>query len=561
MKNDDNGLRGKIAKLNPFGKEPLVTLVIITIFIFLFIFIVYPLYKILIISVTDSNGKLSFEAIGSVLANKYYLQSLMNSLGLALAVSVISLFVGYIFAYAITRVDMPFKPFFKMMATLPIISPPFVLSLSMIMLFGRNGLITNKLFGLENVNIYGFNSLLVVQVLSFFPIAYLTLSGILEAIDPSVEDAALNLGAQRGRIFRTVTLPLSFPGIASALLLVMVQSLQDFSNPMVLGGNFHTLVVQAYVEIIGMYDMKKGAVISIMLLLPTLAAFLLQKYWVSGKSYVTVTGKPSYERPKLNNPVIKWSAFALCSLFTAVIMLFYGTVIYGSFIKIWGVNNQFTLENYKYIFTLGSAPVKNTLKLAAYATPVGGLLSMIIAFLVVRKQFIGRKAMEFVSLLAFAIPGTVIGIGYILSFNQKPLLLTGTGLILVMAFIFRNMPVGIESGTATLKQIDRSIEEASTNLGASSFLTFRKITLPLIKSAFFSGLVYAFVRAMTAVSAVILLISPRWNLVTVSILAQVENLRLGVAAAYVIILIIMMMVAIGIMDALVKRLVKKKETA
>ncbi|HYF81987.1 MAG TPA: iron ABC transporter permease [Clostridia bacterium] len=561
MKNSNTSLRVKISKLSPFGKEPLVTAVIITIFVFLFLFIVYPLYKILAMSVTDNDGRLSFEVIGSVLSNKYYLQSLMNSMGLAAAVSVISLIVGYIFAYAITRIDIPFKSFFKMMATLPIISPPFVLSLSMIMLFGRNGLITNRLFGLEDVNIYGFNSLLVVQVMSFFPIAYLTLSGILEAIDPAVEDAALNLGAQRGRIFRTVTLPLSFPGIASALLLVMVQSLQDFSNPMVLGGNYHTLVVQAYVEIIGMYDMKKGAVISIMLLLPTLAAFLLQKYWVSGKSYVTVTGKPSYERSKLNNPIIKWTAFGLCSLFTAVILLFYGTVLYGSFVKIWGVNNQFTLANYKYIFTLGSAPVKNTLQLAAYATPIGGLLSMIIAFLVVRKQFLGRRAMEFVSLLAFAIPGTVIGIGYILSFNQKPLLLTGTGLILVMAFIFRNMPVGIESATATLNQIDKSIEEASTNLGASSFLTFKKITLPLIKSAFFSGLVYAFVRAMTAVSAVILLISPRWNLVTVSILAQVENLRLGIAAAYVVILIIMMMVAIVIIEAFVKRLVGKKRAA
>ena len=561
MKNSNTSLRAKIAKLSPFGKEPIVSAIIITIVVFLFLFIVYPLYKILSMSVTDGDGRLSFETIRSVLGNKYYLQCLMNSLSLAGAVSVISLFIGYVYAYTITRIDIPFKTFFKMMETLPIISPPFVLSLSMIMLFGRNGLITNGLFGLEDVNIYGFNSLLVVQVMSFFPIAYLTLSGILEAIDPSVEDAALNLGAKRSRIFRTVTLPLSFPGIASALLLVMVQSLQDFSNPMVLGGNFNTLVVQSYVEIIGMYDMKKGAVISIMLLLPTVAAFLLQKYWVSGKSYVTVTGKPSYERPKLNNPLIKWSAFALCSLFTAVIILFYGTVIYGSFVKIWGVNNQFTLENYKYIFTLGSAPVKNTLKLAAYATPIGGLLSMIIAFLVVRKQFIGRRAMEFVSLLSFAIPGTVIGIGYILAFNQKPLLLTGTGLILVMAFIFRNMPVGIESGTATLKQIDKSIEEASTNLGASSFLTFRKITLPLIKSAFFSGLVYAFVRAMTAVSAVILLISPRWNLVTVSILSQVENLRLGIAAAYVIILIIMMMVAIVIIEALVKRLVMKRKAA
>ena len=532
-------------------RDPILLCMVLLVFAGLILFIILPLCKIFAYSITTNDGKLGFQAALDILKSKAYLQPLKNSLLLGLTTGVLATCIGYIFAYALTRVDMPLKRFFKIIATIPIISPPFILSLSMIFLFGRNGLITNKLFGFEDANVYGMHSLVIVQTISFFPVAFLTLTGTLAKLNPAVEDAALNLGASRGRIFRTVTLPLSIPGILSSLLLVFIQSLEDFSNPAVISGNFSTLAVEAYRTITGMYDMRGGSLMALMLLVPTLIAYILQKYWLSGKSFVTVTGKPTTSRQQSRDPKMVWPLFAFCMLVAAIIILFYGTVLVGAFVKIWGINFHFTLAHFKYVLTLGWNPLKNSVILALAATPIGGLLGMIIAFLVVRKDFPGRRVMEFVSMLTFAVPGTVVGIGYILAFNGKPFMWTGTAFLLIMAFTFRNMPVGIEAGTATLMQIDRSIEEASTILGATGAVTFRRISLPMLKQAFFSGLVYSFVRAMTAVSAVIFLISPRWNLATINIFSLFESSQYSDAAAYIAVMIAIIIVAIGGLNLLV----------
>ena len=466
-------------------KEPMLLILIILILFSLTLFVVYPFLKMFHYSLTNENGAFSMSVIFKTLSNSSYRSTFMNSIKLGVITAVLGTIIGYIYAYAITRTEIPWKPFFRTMATLPIISPPFVLSLSIIFLFGRKGLITNGLLGISDFNVYGLHSLILVQVMSFFPVAYLTLSGILEAIDTSVEDAALNLGASRWKIFTSITLPLSFPGVVSALLLVFIQSLQDFSNPAVIGGGFPTLGVESYRVITGMYDLKTGAILSVMLLLPSLLAFLLQKYWISGKSFVTVTGKPSQKREKLSEKYIVIPLFAVCLLFCAIILLFYGTVLCGAFVKVWGINNSVSLDHFRYVFSIGWKPLRNAVMLAAVATPIAGLLGMTIAFLSVRKQFPGKKYMSLASLLTFALPGTVVGISYILAFNDKPFLLTGTAMILIVVFVFRNIPVGIEGGISALMQIDPSIEEASTSLGANSFQTFRDVTLPLIKGAFF----------------------------------------------------------------------------
>jgi iron(III) transport system permease protein len=547
----------KMSNLIIIFKEPVLFLTILSIFAAIFIFVLFPLFKVLVLSFTTNEGAFSLSTFWDIVSKASFRKTFMNSMKLGAITATLASIIGYIFAYAITRTNIPFKSFFKMIATLPIISPPFVLSLSMIFLFGRMGVITNKIFGIDSFNIYGLNSLVVIQVMSFFPIAYLTLTGILEAIDPSVEDAALNLGASRWQIFKSITLPLSMPGIVSAVLLVFIQSLEDFSNPAVIGGNYSTLAVEAYRVITGMYELKSGSVLAILLLLPTLIAYLLQKYWISGKSFVTVTGKPSQNRPKISEKHIVIPMFIVCLLFTGIIILFYGTVLFGAFVKVWGVNNTLTFDHFKYVFSLGWEPLKNSILIAVIVTPVTGLLGMVIAYLVIRKEFIGKHFMEFSSMLTFALPGTVVGIGYILAFNDKPFLLTGTLAILVIALTFRNMPVGIEAGTSALQQIDKSIEEASTNLGASSSQTFRRITLPLIKQAFFSGLVFAFVRAMTAVSSIIFLISAKWNLATAKIFSLFEVSKFSDAAAYIIIMITVIMTAIGILNLLVRNVGSK----
>ncbi|MDR1862827.1 MAG: iron ABC transporter permease [Treponema sp.] len=542
-------------------RQPLLFAVVCMVFALLLVFVALPIFNVFKMGSTDGDDRFTLGNFVSILASSAERQTFFNSMKLGIIVAVIATIMGYLFAFAVTRTEMKGKKFFKAIATLPIISPPFILSLSIIFLFGRQGLITRGLLGIRNFDVYGIHSLIVVQSLSFFPVAYLTLSGILESIDDSVEDAAYSLGASRGHIFRTVTLPLSLPGIISAMLLVFIQSMEDFSNPAVIAGNFSTLSVEAYRIITGMYDLHRGSMMAIILLLPTVAAYLLQKYWMRKKSFVTVTGKPTQKRRKLHEKHIIYPLFAACALVAAFVILLYGTALAGAVVRTWGVNYEFTLSHFGFVISMGGDALWNSVKLAVYAAPIGGILGMIIAYLTVRVRFPGRRAMEVVSLLTFAIPGTVLGIGYISSFNQRPLLFTGTAFILVAAFVFRNMPVAIESGATTLLQIDKSIEEASAVSGASSAYSFRRIILPLLRNAFFSGLVYAFVRAMTAVSAIIFLVSPRWPLATSKIFSLFEASRYSDAAAYVIIMILIILAAIGIINLFVKILLAPRAKA
>jgi len=535
-------------------QEPLLLMGIVLVNVFLFLFVVLPLFKIFQLSFED-NGRFSLQVFVDLMSKRYNVQPLIHSLTLGVAVSILGTLIGFIFAYAITRVNIPWKRFFTVTATFPIIAPPFMMSLSAILLFGKQGFVSKMILReIIQFKIYGFWGLLVVETLTYFSTAYLTLYGVLQAIDPALEDAALDLGASKGKIFRSITLPLATPGIASAILLIFSQSLADFGNPMILAGNYTILATQAYLTIVGMYNMKGGAALAILLLIPSLIAFCVQKYWVSRKSYVTVTGKPSAARIKVDRSLTKYSIFGLCLLLASVIFLFYGMILFGSVVKLWGANHSLTLANYAHVFTIGWEYIKDTLILSSIATPISGVLAMIIAFLVVRKNFPGKRLMELVSLLTFAVPGTVVGIGYILAFNQRPLLLTGTAAIIVLLFIFRDIAVGVQTGIAELQQIDPSIEEASTDLGADSSITFRRITLPLITPAFYSGLAFTFVKCMTAISAVIFVVSGKWNLITIAILGSVENSDLSQAAAFSVVIIIFILLALWLIQFLVNRL-------
>lgn len=540
-------------------RQPLLLLSILATMLLLALFVVYPLLRVLIHSLTDAEGNFSLENLVAIFSTSRYMAVLGRTILLGVVVAFLATLIGYIFAYTITRVNIPCKGFLKMMATLPILSPPFILSLSIIFLFGKQGFITKTLLGITGNNVYGMGSLVVVQVMSFFPIAYLTLSGILSSIDASVEDAACNMGAGRWKTFWSVTFPLSLPGIISGFLLVFIQSLEDFTNPATLGGDFTTLSIEVYQIITGSYDLKKGSVLAILLLLPAVTAFLLNKYWVNKKSFVTVTGKPTQARKLVDEPHIKWPLFAFCMVVTAVILLFYGTVIFGSFVKTWGYDYTLTLDQYKRALAYGWDSLKTSMYLGLIAAVVGGLFGMLIAYITAKRNYFGKRFIEITSVLMFAVPGTVLGISYVLGFNAIEIFghtfsLSGTALILIVVFTFRNMPVAIESGTTTLLQIDNSIEEASTILGAGTGYSFRRITLPLLRNAFFSGLVYSFTKAITAVSAVIFLVSPRWNLVTSKIYTLFEQAKYSQAAAFVTMMILILLVFIGIFNNVINLL-------
>lgn len=526
------------------ARDPLLLAVILLILASLVVFILVPLVCVVLASFRTDGGY-SLGVFREALSSGYVWEAFGNSVLMGLLTAAIGSVVGFVFAFTITRTDIPFKKLLHLIAIIPVVSPPFIGALSIIMLFGNSGVITYSLLGLKNFPIYGFRGLLFAQVITFFPVAYITVRGVIESISPTLEDAAFDLGGSRWKVFWKVTLPLTVPGIASAMLVLFIETLADFGNPLVLAGSrFPILSVQAYLQIVGMYDLPKGSALALFLLVPSITAYIVQKYWVSRKQYVTVTGKPTRSSTKLVSPAMQWALFAVCVFLAVLILLIYLTIVWGAFARVWGKDNTPTLDHFRYVFSVGFKAVVDTLTIAGISTPVAGILGMVIAFLVIRKRFPGRRFMEFTSMLSFAVPGTVIGIGYILAFNRPPLVLTGTLLILLLNFVFRYIPVGIQSGVAILRQVDPSIEEAAVDLGADSRRTFFRITLPLMVPAFFSGLIYSFVRAMTAVSAAVFLVSSRWNLMTVQIMSQADSGRLGAAAAFSLILVALILAAI-----------------
>ncbi|MCD6420217.1 MAG: iron ABC transporter permease [Synergistetes bacterium] len=504
------------------------------------LFVVYPLAYIFI-EVFFPEGMPTLRLFGEILQRHYFIRGFINSVKVATVVASLSVVIGYLFGYTVTRVDITRRKrkIFDLLATLPILSPPFLLALSAVLLLGYNGLITKGLLGITDFSIYGFKGLVIVETIGLFPIAYLTIKGTLQSIDPSIEDAASSLGATRWYVFRKVTLPLSMTGVANAFLLTFSLSMADFGNPMLLAGSrFPVLSVQAYFQITAQFHIDKGAAVALLLLLPALAIFFIQQKIIHSRSYITVTGKPSSLHPQPHSKLAKGILVTLCIVVLGIVAVFYATVLWGGFTDIWMINHVFTFKHFAYIWEAGREYLFDTLILAGIATPISGIIGIFIAFLIIRTKLRTNKFMEMSTMLNFFLPGTVVGIGYMLAFNRYPLLLSGTAYIIILNFIFRYIPVGIRSGISILLQIDPSIEEAAMNLGANRMQTFRKITMPLISPAFFSGLVYTFERSLTAISAIVFLVSPSWYIFTVFILDELSIGRIENASAAVVILFI-----------------------
>ncbi len=488
-------------------------------------------------------------------------QILINTVILGVTVAAVGTLIGFLFAYVQVRVPLPrlLKRFLHVMALLPIVSPPFALALSAIVLFGRSGLITRDLLGLD-VNIYGLQGMVLVMSLSFFPVAYISLAGLMRALDPALDEAATNLGASRWRTFRTVTFPLLLPGLASGFLLLFVEALADLGNPIVLGGNFQVLASRMYLAIIGQYDTLGGAVLGLLLLVPSLIVYFVHRYYAERASVVSVTGKPSGRPAELTHRPVALLLTALAVGVSLLVLLMYGTIVWGAFTNLVGVDNTLTLKNFEFVlFGYGLEAVSDTVLLAAIATPLAGLLGVVVAFLVIRGRFRGRGVLDFGTMLGVAVPGTVFGIGYLLSFNTPtevfgipliPKLTGGAGLLggalaIVMVYVVRSVPGGLRSGAAALQQIDPTIEEASVSLGADQATTFRRVVLPLIRPAFLTGLIYSFARSMTAISAIVFLTTPSTRIMTQQILNETNAARFGNALAYCVILIVIVLAAIG----------------
>jgi iron(III) transport system permease protein len=747
-------LRRRYREFALIARDPVLMIGLLYCGLFLYIFVVYPLYRGTFNGFFDSEtGDFSLEYISRFFDSyygPYQRRVFLNTMIMGLLTATGGTVLGFVFAYTMVRCSVPFKRLVHLLALVPTVSPPFAIALATILLFGRNGVVTRRLFGMTFPvganDIYGMDGLVFVQIITFFSVAYLITRAMLERLDPSMEEAAHSLGAGKFHIFRTVTLPLLIPGLAGSFLLLFVESLADLGNPLFISGNVQVLSSQIFLAVAGEYDYQKASALAFVLLIPTLVVFLVQRYYVTRRSYISVTGKPTGGQILVKEPFIRWPfiiiTYAVCSL----IVVLYAAIIWGSFSAAWGSDFTPTLLWWKQMLTRGVESILDTTFLSTYATPIAGLTGMVIAFLVVRKKFSGKDTVDFVSNLGGAVPGTILGIGFVLAFSTppmfvvwvlylllafylvrtvfstrreqwisflvggvtglllaqfhvdsrlaipltnievdlglgflseelmhyllggvfvglglvmgvwqrrktaawilvgmgvyvimaslivyvarpiaifsrslprgfwsnaifqfadhiqvffqtplpllaifytfaavlvaqrtkggfqvfltvvlvalvaamcfmgKPLALTGTAFIILAAYAVRSLPASVRAGVAALQQIDPSIEEASSNLGADAQLTFRRVTIPLILPALLAGLIFSFTRHMTSLSAIIFLVSPRWRIVTASILSEWEQGGVGVAAAYSTTIIVFVLIAIGVLYFLVRRL-------
>jgi len=539
------------------ARDPLVAGAIVVLWLLLGVFILYPLASLLV-RAFSADGALTLRPLLTIVADTNSQRAFANSLLLALLVGAGGTLLAFLFAYTAVRARLAPRVVaaFDAATLLPLISPPFTISVAILFSFGPRGFITYRLLGIGNFTAYGLTSTALAEIVTYFPIAYLTLRPVLAAVDPNMENAAFSMGASRWRVFRTVTLQLAVPGLANAFLLLFAASLADFATPLILAGNaFPVLPTQAYLQITGLFDLTGGAVLSILLLLPAAAVYLLQRFWVGRRSYVTVTGKAG---PRSNaaglTPLARGLLVASCVLVSLAILYFYALLVYASLVVAFGANHGWTLAHYHVIFTEGLPAIYDTLIIAAIGMPLGGLYGVLVGYLVARRRFAGRHAMEVVSMINYALPGTIVGIAYLIAFNAPPIEITGTALIIIACYVFRYSPTGIRATIAQLQQIDRSIDEASMSLGARSGTTFRRITLPLIMPAFFAGLGVVFIRSMTAISATIFLVSIGWTLITVRILENMTEVALGPAAAFSVFVIVVVFAVVAGIRALLARL-------
>jgi iron(III) transport system permease protein len=572
-----------VARLGAFKGDVFVASAVLLCAALLALFVALPVCKALVGAVLDDAGRVSLAALAERLgqervwglgcvAGGVRCGVAWNTLLLALLTASGTTLLGTLIALLAERGTRRLARSLNILALLPIITPPFVVGLGLILLFGRAGLVNQVLeawWGIPPTRwFYGLLGVWLAQLFAFTPIAFMIVRGVVQGLGPSLEEAAQTLRADRWTTFRTITLPLLRPGLANAFLVGFIESMADFGNPVVVGGSYSVLSTDIFFAIVGaQFDQGRAASLALVLTGFALVVFFLQQRLLGRSQFTTVSGKGDAGQPMPLPRGVRRLCMSLAVpwlLFTVVVYVF---AFIGGFVQTWGRDYTPTLAHFRTAFDLqwgtglehsglvwaGTAwnSLFTTIKLSAIAAPLCAGLGLLISWLLARTQFAGQRAFEFAALLAFAIPGTVLGVSYILAFNVPPFELTGTGLVIVLCFVFRNLPVGVRAGTASFKQLDKSLDEASTMLRAGTATTLRRVVLPLLKPALVAALVYSFVRSMTTVSAVIFLVTAENELATTYIIGRVGNGDYGVALAYCTVLIVLMSAATAGIQALV----------
>ncbi len=561
-----------LALRGAFGGDAFVAGAITTVAASILLFTAWPILRILVQAFQDGDGvfrpallleRLAAEKIWSVrcLVGGGRCGVAWNTLILAVCCAAGTTALGLAFALIATRTGFHFKRTLRVLTVLPIVTPPFVIGLALILVFGRAGLVNQFLdwsMGVASTRwIYGFQGVLLAQLFAFTPVAFLVLIGVVEGVSPTLEEASQTLRADRWATFTTVSLPLMRPGLANAFLVGFIESIADFGNPIVLGGDYGVLSTEIYFAVVGaQLDYGRAAALGLLLLAFALGAFFVQRRVVGQGSYATISGKGDSGLPTPLPDAARRAALWVAVPWAVFTFLLYGFAFVGGLVKVWGRDYTPTLDHYTKAFAIertadgliwsGAAwnSFWTTVKLAAIAAPLTAALGLIAAWILVRQRFVGRATLEFATMLSFAVPGTVIGVAYVFAFNVPPIEITGTAMIIVLCFVFRNMPVGVRAGMAAMSQIDRSLDEASATLRGRAPQTLVYVVLPLLRPAIVGALVYGFVRAVTTVSAVVFLVTAEYELATTYIILRVINGDYGIAIAYSCALIVLMLAVI-----------------
>lgn len=535
-------------RIRTFLNAKLINLFAGVLFVLLVIFLLYPICMVLIQSFWGEDG-FTFEFYKEFFSYNFYYWSLFNTLILGFSTMAILLVVGFCFAYLTTRGPLWIRKPLKIVALLPLAAPPYIFAISLITLFGRNGLINNLLN--LNFNIYSWTGVIAAQCLAFLPLSFMMIENVLNSLNPSLEDTASDMGASEIRIIRSITIPLIAPGLLKAGLLVFVMTIAEFGNPAILGGRTPFLAPDTYLMITGEGDFNMASVLSVVLILPCVVIFILHNYVLKGKGYATIVGKPTASEYKEMAPVIKYPFLVVAFCVGLLVVLSFGVILLGAFVKIVGVDNTFVIDH--VLNTQSNIAIVNSIKVSLAAGLFGAIVGTLLAYVIMRGKFRGKHVMEMMALSGFALPGTVIGVGYIIAFNRPPFLLTGTIWIIILNCVFRFVAVGVEAGISKLHQISIEIEEASADLGADFLTIFFKVVLPIMFSAFVAGFIYTFMTTMMSLSSVIFLVTPGFDLASVYIYLTAQLGELGLASATTVKMIAIVAICMAILKIVARK--------
>ena len=528
----------------------------VTIFIGLLLcfFMLFPLWSILTMSFFKGGEfsllNFTFENFQKYFTTTHTVNALWHSLYVSFATTLIVTVIVFFFAYAMTRTTLSGKTFFRNIIMMPLVAPSIVQALALIYLFGRNGLITAH-FLHTDWNIYGATGIIISEVLYCLPHAFVILYTTLSAVDIRLDEAAESLGATPFKVFTRITIPSAKYGIFSAAALTFNLTITDFGNPVVIGADYNVLATEIYAQVTNLYRFDLGATISIILLVPSLMAFMLN-YYISRKTFSMISGAAKPVIPP-SRPLKKISYTVYCWLISFSIILIFATVILGSFVKIWPYDWSLTLQHYKFPSIGGYSAIWTSFWISLIVGIGGAFITLVAGYVMETRKPYFKQLIYLLSVMPAAIPGLVMGLGYILAFNKPYYIFYGTPWIVVICIVICNFTLGILSSISNLRNIDPSIEEASISLGGDTIRTFFKIIFPLSRVAFFQNFVYFFMRSMTTISAVVFLVSATVHLAAIEIIMLDNDGWTASANAMCTCIIVLVLIMLGLLQIVQKK--------